>query len=298
MSDTYCIFQVQGGLGKHIASTAVAQVIKKAYPERKLIVVAAWPEIFTNLPFVDRVYPLGNTQYFYDDYVKGKSSKFFIQEPYFVDTHINKELPLIESWCKLYNLDYQGETPTVKLNPQQRSAIAEFYKSEKPILLIQTGGGMYNSERPYSWARDMPEDVAQKVANHFSRKYQVLQVTRAKGYKLQNVTTQDRKVSNIELIGLLECTEKRLLIDSCLQHAAAALNLPSTVLWQATSPTIFGHKLHDNILAKPKQNERLPWSVYFDYQFDQNDQEFPYEEEDLKDMYNLDEIIASLEGKG
>jgi hypothetical protein len=115
---------------------------------------------------------------------------------------------------------------------------------------------------------------------------------------LQNVTTQDRKVSNIELIGLLECTEKRLLIDSCLQHAAAALNLPSTVLWQATSPTIFGHKLHDNILAKPKQNERLPWSVYFDYQFDQNDQEFPYEEEDLKDMYNLDEIIASLEGKG
>jgi hypothetical protein len=109
------------------------------------------------------------------------------------------------------------------------------------------------------------------------------------------VTVQDRKITNIELIGLLECTEKRLLIDSCLQHAAAALNLPSTVLWQATSPVIFGHEMHTNILAKPKENERLPWSVYFDYQFDQNDQEFPYEEEDLKDMYNLDEIIASLE---
>jgi ADP-heptose:LPS heptosyltransferase len=295
MSDNYCVFQVQGGLGKHILSTAVAQVIKRTYPERKLIVIAAWPEIFTNLPFVDRVYQLGNTQYFYDDYVKGRDSKFFIQEPYFVDTHINKKLPLVESWCKLYNLDYQGEKPIVKINPQQRSAISNFYQSEKPILLIQTGGGMYTSERPYSWARDMPQDVAQKVANHFSRKYQVLQITRVKGYKLNNVTVQDRKITNVELIGLLECTKKRLLIDSCLQHAAAALTLPSTVLWQATSPVIFGHEIHKNILAKPKENERLPWSVYFDYQFDQNDQEFPYEEEDIKDMYNLDEIIASLE---
>lgn len=295
MSDNYCIFQVHGGLGKHIVSTAVAQVIKRTYPERKLIVVAAWPEIFNNLPFVDRVYQLGNTQYFYDDYVKGRESKFFIQEPYFVDTHINKKLPLVESWCKLYNLDYNDEKPLVRINPQQRSAIASFYKADKPVLLIQTGGGMYNSERPYSWARDMPENVAQKVVDHFKKDYQILQITREKGYKLKDVTTQDRKISNIELIGLLECTKKRLLIDSCLQHGAAALGLPSTVLWQATSPVIFGHGLHTNITAKPKQNEKLPGSLYFDYQFDQNDQEFPYDEADLEDMYNIDEIISSLE---
>lgn len=295
MSETYCVFQVQGGLGKHIVATAVAQVIKRSYPERKLIVIAAWPELFSNLPFVDRAYQLGNTSYFYDDYVKDKDSKFFIQEPYFVDTHINKKAPLVESWCGLYNLEYQGEKPFIKINPQQKKAIADFYHSERPVLLIQTGGGMYGSERPYSWARDMPPEYAQKVANHFSKKYQVLQITRAKGYTLENATTQNRKVSNTELIGLLECTEKRLLIDSCLQHGAAALNLPSTVLWQATSPVIFGHDIHTNITAKPKANEKLPGSVFFDYQFDQNDQEFPYEEEDLKDMYDLDEIIASLE---
>lgn len=298
MSNNYCIFQVQGGLGKHILSTAVAQVIKRTHPERKLIVIAAWPEIFTNLPVVDRVYQLGNTQYFYDDYVKGHDSKFFIQEPYFVDTHINKKLPLVESWCKLYNLDYQGERPILKINPQQRTAISNFYKSEKPILLIQTGGGMYTSERPYSWARDMPQDIAQKVVNHFTGKFQTLQITRAKGYKLDNVAIQDRKISNVELVGLLDCTKKRLLIDSCLQHAAAALSLPSTVLWQATSPVIFGHQMHKNILAKPKENERLPGSVYFDYQFDQNDQEFPYDEQDITGMYNLDEIISSLEAEG
>lgn len=298
MSNNFCIFHVQGGLGKHVLATAVAQVIKRSFPDRKLIVNAAWPEIFTNLPFIDRVYQLGNTQYFYEDYVREKDSMFFLQEPYYVDTHINKKLPLIESWCNLYNLKYQGEKPVIRLNPQQRNNISNFYSSKKPILLVQTGGGVYLSEKSYSWARDMPQEVAQKVVNHFASEYQILQVTRAKGYKLENVTTQNSKVSNIELLGLLECTKKRLLIDSCLQHAAVAFNLPSTVLWQATSPTIFGHSLHTNILAKTKENERLPWSVYFDYQFDQNDQEFPYEEADLKDMYNLDEIIHSLESQG
>ena len=45
----------------------------------------------------------------------------------------------------------------------------------------------------------------------------------------------------------------------------------------------------------PKPKKGLPNSVYFDYQFDGNENEFPYEEEDLKDLYNVDQIIASLE---
>ena len=69
MSDKkYAIFQVMGGLGKNIAATAVAQVIKKAYPDRELICLASWPELWANLPFVYRVFPLGNVQYFYDEY--------------------------------------------------------------------------------------------------------------------------------------------------------------------------------------------------------------------------------------
>jgi hypothetical protein len=58
----YSIFQIQGGLGKHIAATAVAQAIKNNHPDRELIVVCAWPELWANLPFVYRVFPLGNTR--------------------------------------------------------------------------------------------------------------------------------------------------------------------------------------------------------------------------------------------
>ena len=109
MSDKkYSIFQIQGGLGKHIAATAVAQAIKNNHPDRELIVVCAWPELWANLPFVYRVFPLGNTQYFYDEYIDGKDSLIFGNEPYFTTTHINKTLPLVESWCKLYQIKYNN----------------------------------------------------------------------------------------------------------------------------------------------------------------------------------------------
>ena len=50
----YSLFHVQGGFGKHIASTAVAKCIKNNFPSRELIVTGYWTEIFQNLPCVDR----------------------------------------------------------------------------------------------------------------------------------------------------------------------------------------------------------------------------------------------------
>ena len=296
----YSIFTIQGGLGKHIAATAVALAIKNNYPDRELIVVCAWPELWANLPFVYRVFPLGNTQYFYSEYISGKDSLIFGNEPYFTTTHINKTLPLVESWCNLYQIEYSGEQPMVRINPEQKKAIRSFYEPNfggKPFLLIHTNGGLYTNERPFSWARDMPFDVATKVAKHFKKSHFIMQVTRPSSPKIEDVFVRHEQLSNTELIGLLELTDKRLLIDSSLQHGAAAFGLPSTVLWNATSSVIFGHKLHDNIQAKPKPQKPLPGSYLFDYQFDGNENEFPYEEEDLKDLYNIDQIIASLEAQ-
>ena len=294
----YCIFQVQGGLGKHIAATAVAQVIKRTYPDRELICVVAWPELWANLPFVYRVFPLGNTQYFYEEYIEDKDSLIFANEPYFTTTHVNKTHRLVESWCKMYGLDYQGEQPVIRINPEQRKAIRNFYEPRfegKPMLLLQTNGGLYSNERPFCWSRDMPIEIAAKVVQHFKKSHFIIQVTRPSSPRLEDVFVRHEQLSNTELVGLVELSDKRLLIDSSLQHAAAAFNRPSTVLWNATSSVIFGHGLHDNIQAKEKPQKSLPGSYLFDYQFDANENEFPYEDDDLKDLYSIDQIIASLE---
>ena len=299
MSDKkYSIFQIQGGLGKHIAATAVAQAIKNNHPERELICVVAWPELWTSLPFVHRVFPLGNTQYFYEEYIDGKDSLIFANEPYFTTSHVNKTLPLVESWCNMYGIKYNGEQPMLRINPEQRRSIRNFYEpkfEEKPLLLLQTNGGLFTNEKPYCWSRDMPLDIAQKVVKHFKKTHFVMQITRPNSPRLDSTFVRSEQLSNTELVGILELTSKRLFIDSSLQHAAAAFQLPSTVLWNATSSVIFGHKLHDNIQAKEKPTKSLPGSYLFDYQFDGNENEFPYEESDLKDLFDIDRIISSIE---
>jgi hypothetical protein len=71
----------------------------------------------------------------------------------------------------------------------------------------------------------------------------------------------------MEFLSLLLLSQKRVLIDSSLQHAAKALNLPSTVLWVGTSPKIFGWDLHNNITANLPDSVKLPDSYLFDYNF-------------------------------
>ena len=300
MTNETCILSISGGLGKHLYLTAAVKVLKNNYPDRDVICVVAWPELFADLPGVKRVYPLGGTQYFYDEYIEGKDPLIFAQEVYFDTQHVLQRSPLIETWCKVYGLPYNGEKPYVKINPEQRRAIKNFYDpiiGGKPFLLIHTAGGLFTNTNPYSWARDLPIDVASKVADHFKKTHFIMQICRPSAPKIPNVFVRNEQLSNTELIGLLELTDKRLLIDSSLQHGAACLGLKSTVLWNATSPKIFGHDLHDNIQAKEKPAKEIPGAYLFKFQFDQNPNEMPYEEEDLKDLYNIDEIISSLESQ-
>ena len=95
MKSKYTIFHIQGGIGKHVAAIAVAKCIKNNYPDRKLIVVCVYSEIFLNIPFIDRVYQLGNTSYFYQNYIQDNDSLIFYHEPYYTTDHIHKKLPLI-----------------------------------------------------------------------------------------------------------------------------------------------------------------------------------------------------------
>lgn len=296
----YSIFQLTGGLGKHVAATAVGQAIKNNHPDRELIVVCSWPELWTSLPFVHRTYIFGQTQYFYQEYITGADSLLFAQEPYHMTDHIYKRRPLIETWCNMYGIKYNNEKPMVKINPEQWRLIKDFYQYDKPVLLLHTNGGMYGDEKPYRWARDMPIWVAEKIAKRYRKDYQVIQITRPNSPKISvpGAIVLDHQMLNAELMGLLKIANKRVLIDSSMQHGAAALGLPSTVLWNATSPVIFGHSMHDNIEAKEKPKVNLPGSYLFDYDFDGNILEYPYDDDDEKDLFDMDRIYQSIDNQG
>jgi hypothetical protein len=291
--EKYAIFHIEGGLGKHIAATAVAKTIKNNYKDRKLIIVCSYPEIFINLPYVWRVYRNGTTSYFYDDFVKDKDSLIFKHEPYFTTDHIHGKLPLIQNWCNLYGLNWLGEMPEVKFNLREQMVFQKKWAREKPIFLIQTNGGpLLDQPFPYSWTRDMPPLLSKSIVDHFKKDYHIIQICRNELNFIGDVEVQSQPMSNMELLYLLTMSEKRLLIDSSLQHGAAALKLPSTVLWVATNPKIFGYDLHDNISANISKNIPLPDSYLFDYNFHGSLHECPIFEGDI--LFDFDKIINSL----
>ena len=95
------------------------------------------------------------------------------------------------------------------------------------------------------------------------------------------------------LVVLIALSEKRLLMDSFGHHAAAALNKPSTVLWIANTPVVFGHSIHNNIVANPftkKPEIRHAYLQKFDIAG--NLLEFPYNNE--LEIFNSQQVINSL----
>ena len=292
-NEKYIIWHIQGGLGKNIAATALCNDLKQQYKDRKLIMMVSYPEAFLSNPVIDRVYALGNAPYFYQDYIEGKDIVLFRHEPYNQTAHVTKKQHLIHNWCDLLGIEYKNQQPVLFPNYPQRMTTG-MWQRPKPIMVIQTGGGPMQGQRfSYSWTRDMPIEVAQEIINKYSQQYHIIQVTRPDGYQLPGVERVDGVLSNMELFSLLVTSQKRVLIDSCLQHAAAALKLQSTVLWVGTSPTVFGYSSHKNIIAKlPKKANQLIGSYLFDYQFENNMHECPYM--DVKDMFNIEEIFKSI----
>jgi hypothetical protein len=295
--DNYVIFNPEGGLGKIIASTALIKPIKEKYPDHKVIVLTPWAEVFVNNPYIYRVFKSGITPYFYRDYLEGRESIVLKGEPYFNTDHLYSKQHLIKSWCELHDLPFKNTLgPELFFNAAEKTYYSSnIQATDKPILIMQTNGGPYDDGRTYSWTRDLPFEQSQILVNELSKLYKIYHITRQSGPTLAGVERVEDVPNKRILISILLKSEKRLLIDSCLQHAAAAFNLPSTVCWVGTSPKVFGYKMHKNILPNKEKikvgGSYMIDSLFFDHDFNGPEHEYPYE--DLN-IFNLQEIYDSI----
>ena len=294
-STKYVVWHIEGGLGKNVAATALISSVKKKYSDRKLILVVSYPEIFLNHPDIHRVYRVGMTSYFYDDFIKDKDTIVFKHEPYFQSDHIMKKKHLIENWCDLLGIKHDKQIPVLYPNMIQQDIVYN-WKRDKPTMVIHTNGGPITQESLYSWTRDMPYGIAVKIAEKYSSKYHIIQIGRDPGHAIPGVEFISQQMTNHELFSTLVLSEKRILIDSSLQHAAAAMGLKSTVLWIGTSPKNFGYEMHTNITSKPpKGNVKMIDSYLFDYSFDGIAHECPYM--DYSEMFDINSIFKSIDNQ-
>ena len=288
------IFHANGGIGKNVAATAVLKAVKKVYPDLPIFVMTGWPEIYKFDPNVERVFKFGATQYFYEDHIKRGKPLILAQEPYLSTQHIIEKKPLRQSWIEMYGWEYSNEQPELHFNFRHHEVIQQNYKRDKPTIILQTNGGAPDPEgkRLYSWARDMPMKTAVGVVERLKSKYHFFQVC----YNEQQVVKDCEPIQGLnemEIFALQKTTKGRVLIDSCLQHGAGAMNLPSTVLWIANEPEVWSYPCHSHILPSAEAKFDTPAKdLYQRYDIAGATDEYPY---DTDDIFDVDVIVSSVE---
>ena len=271
-------------------ATAVCEAIKKQYPTSTLIVVSGYPDVFLNNPNVDRTFAFGGFSYFYKDYMEGKDFKVFAHDPYLETSHLLQKEHLIATWCGMFDIKYDGEQPRIYLSSREQKFYSSKFNFEKPILLLQTNGGTL-SDMKYSWARDLPRHIVTAVVDQFKDSHTIVHIRRDDQFQYDNTVSVTDNFRSLSV--LVSLSTKRLLIDSFVQHTAAALGLKSTVCWVVNKPEVFGYELHDNILSKPfTAKPELKGAYLNKFNIAGDLLEFPYNSE--TEIFNIDQIVTSI----
>ena len=285
-------FQIDGGLGKSIMGTAVVKAIKKKYKKSNLYVVTAYPDIFLNNPDVKQTFRSDEINGVYLKYIKGKEAKVFSGEPYRESDFILEEKHVLEIWCNMFGIEYQGESPELFLTQPEIDYFTPFYKTDKPLMAIQPNGGPQNQGFNYSWTRDIPSPVVLDVINHFKDKYTIAHIKRQDQQVYPDTLHAMDGFRSIAI--LISLSQKRLFMDSFGQHLAAAMNQPSVVGWVTTNPGQFGYGLHTNIIRnKFTKKPLLEQAAYQPFNLAQDISSIPYN--DLTEVFNSKDIIQAIE---
>jgi ADP-heptose:LPS heptosyltransferase len=285
------IFQIDGGLGKSVMATAMTKVIRKRYKNAHIIVVTAYPDVFLNNPHINECFRIDQMGGAYLKYVKDQDCKIFLEDPYRNTSFLTEKEHLFKTWCKIYGLTYNNEQPELYLTQPEIDYFTPFYKTEKPIMVIQPHGGPQEQGFQYSWTRDIPEPTVKEIINHYVNDYTIIHIKRQDQYIYPDTMQALDGFRSIAI--LLQLSSKRLLIDSFGQHLAAAMGVKSTVCWVTTKPTIFGYKLHDNIQANLFTKEpQIQNSVYQPFNLAQDISSIPYN--DLNEVFDTNKIIESI----
>jgi ADP-heptose:LPS heptosyltransferase len=287
----YIIFQIDGGIGKSVMATAVLKAMRKKHTKDYIIVITAYPDVFINNPNVNKVLNFNQLNGIYSNYIMDKDCKVFVTDPYTSSDFITEKQHVIKTWCDLYDIPYNGENPEIFISQSEKDYFQQFYRLDKPIMVIQPHGGAQNQALKYSWTRDIPQPIMEEVIEYYKNDYVILHVKREDQIIYPN--TLQALDSFRSIVILLTMSSKRLLIDSSMMHVAAAFNLPSTICWVGTNPEVFGYSSHNNIVAnEPTKPINLEHSFYTKHLLFEDISSIPYH--NLKEVFDAQKIIESL----
>jgi ADP-heptose:LPS heptosyltransferase len=286
------IFSIDGGLGKSIMATAVLSAIRKQYPNGYIIIITGYPDVFVGNPNVNKVLTHSQTNNLYKNYIENKECKVFVAEPYQTSDYITESNHLIQIWCEMFGVKYNGEKPELFISNSEKQYFQQFYKTDKPIMVIQPHGGAQGQALQYSWTRDIPQPIMERIIEYFKNDYTILHIKREDQITYNNTLQALDDFRSIAI--LISMSKKRLFIDSSAMHIAHAIGMSSVVTWVGTNPKVFGYENNCNIVANPPtRNVNKEHNYYSKHLLFEDLSTIPYN--DLNEVFDVNQIIAELE---
>ena len=296
------VFICEGGIGKNIAATVVVRNIKKKYPEQELIVVAGYPDVFMHNPNVSKVYAFSNPLYFYEDQILNKDTLVIKTEPYLHYDYLQKTRHLTDVWCEQAEVELDSIKPELYLTKQELNNAKAFIEGDKKesVIFHVTGGKVPEKDDPDTrndaisqmYRRNLPPEIAQKVADKLSKKYRIVQIKGATQTGIKDahyITTHLRALLALAAVGT-----KFVLIDSFMMHATAAFGKKPVVCWGGTNPKALGYESHINLtrIVCPTPMCHRPNDYLFDMLPNTRKWDCPYGEPCLE--HEVEEIVKHI----
>ena len=297
---------ISGGIGKNIAATAVINNFKQAYPQKNLIVMSGFPDIFFRNPNIKRCVALGRDYTFYDDFINHSKTIVLEVEPYRHFDYVYEQKHLIKCWCDMLNVPCITTKPEMFFSKNElRMAQLYTQRFKDPMVLLQHCGGKVPKDKSEQeqiiaesamYNRNLPHELVDNIVRELiDRKYMVGSIQ----HENQYCSSQAEKISFPirAIIALIPYVKYVICIDSFLQHAAAIFDKPALVLWGGTNPKKLGYQYDsvNHITQKVCDNPMChrPNSFFMDVLPNGFQWDCPH---DAKCMdYNIEKVMTSFD---
>jgi hypothetical protein len=260
------MFRCGGGLGRIIAFAGVVKKYAEENPTHIIRVMSSYPDVFSNLHFIDRHYPIPQPgQIMSDFYESNKDFDVFEYEPYVNLDYRTGKKHILQVWCEKFGLTYTPNmSGTISLTPEEIQYAEMIRKqmnlgSSKLIAFQPFGGTPFTNPdmavEPFraKQARDIRVEPAQRIVDLLTKKgYSVLQVSLNSEPQLNStlkLPVQQNQVLNPRILfAILNVCDGLLAIDSFAQHLWAALGKNNAVvMFGGTNPAALGYNSNCNL---------------------------------------------------
>ena len=239
------VIELQGGIGKHIMATSFIKWLNEKYPDSKIKVVSAYPEIFEYNPRVYRNLKMGQS-YLFEDYIKGCDLRR--GEPYSLIEYYRDEnkMHCMKLFPKSYGFEIdENPVSEIYLTKGEEMDGTAYCMQNPNLITLQPTGGLppgtpYSKDKIDMDQRDMPHELACKIVFLLNQKgYKVLQIRGAGERPIPDTLQLNLPFRNF--LPIIKHAVAHIGIDSSAMHGAAIFKKPQLIFWGSTHKDNLGY---------------------------------------------------------